>query len=142
MGKHWKFIFFEILGHPYGCYYMKNHLFWTLWDCSKSTLSLRVFAVLAKKVDRKWGNFDKLFFWNPGPPYALYYMKNHLFLALWDCFQKYQFFKIFLLFMHQRSTGYHFLWDLDQTKYCNDFYIQFRQSLAKETFSYDEHLKS
>ena len=25
---------------------------------------------------------------------------------------------------------------------CGGFYIQFRQSFAKETFSYDEHLKS
>ena len=36
----------------------------------------------------------------------------------------------------------HFLWDMDQTKWWNGFYIQFRQSFAKETFSYDEHLKS
>ena len=28
------------------------------------------------------------------------------------------------------------------TNWCNDFYIQFRQNFAKETFSYDEHLKS
>ena len=27
-------------------------------------------------------------------------------------------------------------------KECNVFYIEFRQSFAKETFSYDEHLKS
>ena len=27
-------------------------------------------------------------------------------------------------------------------KCCNGFYIEFRQSFAKETFSYDEHLKS
>ena len=25
---------------------------------------------------------------------------------------------------------------------CNSFYIEFRQNFAKETFSYDEHLKS
>ena len=30
----------------------------------------------------------------------------------------------------------------DNTKCCNGFYIEFRQSFAKETFSYDEHLKS
>ena len=30
----------------------------------------------------------------------------------------------------------------NKTKWCNGFYIQFRQSFAKETFSYDEHLKS
>ena len=30
-----------------------------------------------------------------------------------------------------------FLWDMDGTKCCNGFYIQFRQSFAKETFSYD-----
>ena len=30
---------------------------------------------------------------------------------------------------------------MDKTKWCNGFYIQFRQSFAKETFSYDEHLK-
>ena len=35
-----------------------------------------------------------------------------------------------------------FLWDIDKTKCCNGFYIQFRQTFAKETFSYDEHLKS
>ena len=35
-----------------------------------------------------------------------------------------------------------FLWDMDKTKCCNGFYIQFRQTFAKETFSYDEHLKS
>ena len=28
------------------------------------------------------------------------------------------------------------------TKWCNGFYIEFRQSFAKETFSYDEQLKS
>ena len=36
----------------------------------------------------------------------------------------------------------HFLWDMNNTKWCNDFYIEFRQSFAKETFSYDEYLKS
>ena len=35
-----------------------------------------------------------------------------------------------------------FLWDMNITKWCNGFYIEFRQSFAKETFSYDEHLKS
>ena len=35
-----------------------------------------------------------------------------------------------------------FLWDMDKTKWCDGFYIQFRQSFTKETFSYDEHLKS
>ena len=30
----------------------------------------------------------------------------------------------------------------EYTKLVNGFYIQFRQSFAKETFSYDEHLKS
>ena len=30
----------------------------------------------------------------------------------------------------------------DYTKWCNGLYIQFRQSLAKETYSYDEQLKS
>ena len=35
-----------------------------------------------------------------------------------------------------------FLWDMNNTKWCNGFYIEFRQSFAKETFSYDEHLKS
>ena len=36
----------------------------------------------------------------------------------------------------------HFLWDMNNTKWRNGFYIQFRQSYTKETFSYDEHLKS
>ena len=36
----------------------------------------------------------------------------------------------------------HFSWDMNKTKWCNGFYIEFRQNLAKETFSYDEHLKS
>ena len=40
------------------------------------------------------------------------------------------------------SLKEHFLWDMNNTKWCNGFYIEFRQSLAKETFSYDEHLKS
>ena len=31
---------------------------------------------------------------------------------------------------------------MDNTKLCNGFYIQFKQSFAKETFSCDEHLKS
>ena len=35
-----------------------------------------------------------------------------------------------------------FLWDMNNTKYCNGFDIEFRQTFAKETFSYDEHLKS
>ena len=33
-------------------------------------------------------------------------------------------------------------WDMDKTKCCNGFYIEFRQIFAKETFSYDEHLTS
>ena len=41
-----------------------------------------------------------------------------------------------------RSYGQHFLWDMNNTKWCNGFHIQFRQTFAKETFSYDEHLKS
>ena len=36
----------------------------------------------------------------------------------------------------------HFLWDMNNTKCCNGLYIQFRQSFAKETFTYDEYLKS
>ena len=35
-----------------------------------------------------------------------------------------------------------FLWDMNYAKWCNGFYIQFRQTFAKEAFSYDEHLKS
>ena len=35
-----------------------------------------------------------------------------------------------------------FLWDMDKTKWCNGFYIQFRQSFTKEMFAYDEQLKS
>ena len=35
-----------------------------------------------------------------------------------------------------------FLWDIDETKCCNGFYIQYRQTFVKETFSYDEYLKS
>ena len=31
---------------------------------------------------------------------------------------------------------------MNNTKWSNGFYIQFRQSFAKEIFSYDEHLKS
>ena len=41
-----------------------------------------------------------------------------------------------------RPYGQHFLWDMNNTKWCNGFHIQFRQTFAKETFSYDEHLKS
>ena len=29
---------------------------------------------------------------------------------------------------------------MNNTKWCNGFYIEFRQSFAKETFPYDEHL--
>ena len=32
-----------------------------------------------------------------------------------------------------------FLWDMDKTKGCNGFNIQFRQSFTKKTFSYNEH---
>ena len=35
----------------------------------------------------------------------------------------------------------HFLWDLNNTKWSNGFYIEFRQNFTKETFSYDEYLK-
>ena len=35
-----------------------------------------------------------------------------------------------------------FLWDLNNTKWCNSFDIEFRQNFTKDTFSYDEHLKS
>ena len=41
-----------------------------------------------------------------------------------------------------RSKKSFFLWDMDKTKWCNGFYIQFRQNLAKETCFYDEQLKS
>ena len=34
------------------------------------------------------------------------------------------------------------LWDMNIAKWCNGFYIEFRQIFAKETFVYDEHLKS
>ena len=39
-------------------------------------------------------------------------------------------------------TGQHFLWDYNNTKWCNGLYIEFGQNFTKETFSYDEHLKS
>ena len=35
-----------------------------------------------------------------------------------------------------------FVLDMINTKGCNGFSIEFRQSFAKETFSYDEYLKS
>ena len=34
-----------------------------------------------------------------------------------------------------------FLWDMNSKKCCNGFDIEFRQNFAKETLSYDEHLK-
>ena len=42
----------------------------------------------------------------------------------------------------QDEYGQPFLSDMDKIKWCNGLYIEFRQSFAKETFSYDEHLKS
>ena len=42
----------------------------------------------------------------------------------------------------KNSFSQHFLWDMNNTKWCNGFYIEFRQSFSKETFSYDEYLKS
>ena len=44
--------------------------------------------------------------------------------------------------MINRDSRGHFLWDMNLKKYCNGFYIQFKQSFTKETFSYDEYLKS
>ena len=44
--------------------------------------------------------------------------------------------------MDKLSYKYKELWDMNNTKWCNGFYIEFRQSFAKKTFSYDEHLKS
>ena len=41
-----------------------------------------------------------------------------------------------------RPYGQHFLLDLNFKKCCNGLYRQFRQSFARETFSYDEMLKS
>ena len=41
-----------------------------------------------------------------------------------------------------RALQLAFLWDMDKTKQGNGFYIEFRQDFTKETFSYDEHLKS
>ena len=35
-----------------------------------------------------------------------------------------------------------FLRDMKNTKWCNGLYFEFRQNFPKETFSYDEHLKS
>ena len=37
---------------------------------------------------------------------------------------------------------YHCYPDMNKTKWCNGFYMEFRQSFTKETFSYDERLKS
>ena len=42
----------------------------------------------------------------------------------------------------QFQSKEYFLRDMNNTKLCNGLYIEFRQSFAKETFSYDEHLKS
>ena len=47
-----------------------------------------------------------------------------------------------LVFKVWKSKFSAFLWDMNKTKWCNGFYIEFRQNFAKETFSYDEHLKS
>ena len=44
--------------------------------------------------------------------------------------------------IHEHKKSIDFLWDMNNTKWCNGFYIEFRQHFAKETFSYDEHLKS
>ena len=44
--------------------------------------------------------------------------------------------------MTMLPTPIFILWDMNNTKWCNGFYIEFRQSFAKETFSYDEYLKS
>ena len=41
-----------------------------------------------------------------------------------------------------RPYGQHFLWDMNNTKCCIGFDFEFRPSFAKETFSYDEYLKS
>ena len=46
------------------------------------------------------------------------------------------------LLAQENSTASIFLWDMNKTKWCNGFHIKFRQNFAKETFSYDEHLKS
>ena len=40
------------------------------------------------------------------------------------------------------EVGANILLDMNNTKWCDGFYIEFRQSFAKETFSYDEHLTS
>ena len=48
--------------------------------------------------------------------------------------------RIFLA--RRKLKNVNFLWDMNNTKWCNGFYIEFRQSFAKETFSYDEYLKS
>ena len=34
------------------------------------------------------------------------------------------------------------LYDMNNTKWCDGFYIEFRQNFVKETFSYDEYLKN
>ena len=36
----------------------------------------------------------------------------------------------------------HFLWDMNNKKWYNGFYIKFRQIFAKDTFSYDEYLRN
>ena len=55
---------------------------------------------------------------------------SFLWAAIWQCLQ------------NNSSQQEHFLSDMNITKWCNGFYIEFRQNVAKETFSYDEHLKS
>ena len=42
----------------------------------------------------------------------------------------------------RHEVGANILWDMNNTKWCDGFYIEFRQSFAKGTFSYDEHFKS
>ena len=44
--------------------------------------------------------------------------------------------------IHFSAPGLAFLWDMNNTKWYNGFYIQFIQSFAKKTFSYGENLKS
>ena len=65
-----------------------------------------------------------------------------IYLIFWEIVWKYKTYMRIVSFGQCFGPLGYFLGDMNKTKWCNGFYIEFRQNLEKETFSYDEHLKS
>ena len=110
-----------------------------------------LFSFLPQTIHMNFFSVECFFMWSFRPPFVVHCFPHSsqtwndplsvLFSIWWAperCFDK----PFWLENTSVQLCSLHFLWDMNSKKWCNGFYIQFRQSFAKETFSYDVHLKS